>query len=179
MPALIEAISSLHSKFLVPHILVTSVHFGVGKNQWSLVGSSMRTDGSPRLFKIEFPALDCFFSGSGDLLASLMVVNFRQLVLAAGTANTKSWMSPDEVEALQLPLAKAAERALASTQAILQETMRQREKELDNIKGVLEREHESEERVHVRTTKAAELRLVQNVHLLREPGISFHAEAVI
>ena len=44
----------------------------------TVVGSSRRRDGSARLFKVEVPVLDCYFSGTGDMFAALMVARLRE-----------------------------------------------------------------------------------------------------
>lgn len=147
----------------------------------SIVGSTARSDNSPRLFKIEVPAIDCFFSGTGDMFAALTVVRLRQAVAERGLGQCKSWVSSDDVEAVELPLAKAAEKVLGSMQAVLEKTKKGRDESLRSMEGPLgamEKEKGSEKRVHLRRTKAAEVKVVRNLGDLREPEITYQAEAL-
>ena len=67
-----------------------------------------------RLFKITFPAIDCYFSGTGDMFGALTVVRMRETVHATpGLDAVPSWISDDSVDALDLPLARAADPAYA------------------------------------------------------------------
>lgn len=146
-----------------------------------MVGSSIRTDSTPRIFRIDVPAIDCFFSGTGDMFAALTVVRLREAICAAKLGGTRSWISPDDVEAIDLPLAKAAEKVLASMHAILEKTKTARDAALESMSGplgTLEREKDSEKRLHLRRTKAAEVRVVRNVADLKEPKVVFRAEVL-
>ena len=143
-----------------------------------MIGSSRRTDCSPRLFKIDFPAIDCFFSGTGDTFAALTVVRLREAVTAADLSKMKSWLSPDDVETLDLPLTKAVEKVLASMHSVLEKTKVARDQALEDIGGIMEQEKDSEKRMHLRKTKAAEVRLVRNLKDLREPRVIFKAETL-
>ena len=66
--------------------------------------------------------MDCFFSGTGDLFAALAIVRLRESSLEAGLDKTSSWLSPDHIQATELPLAKAVEKVLASMHKILGKT---------------------------------------------------------
>lgn len=179
--SLAEAIAILHQKYRIPHIIVTSVSFEESSPTISVVGSTIRTDSTPRLFKIEVLAIDCFFSGTGDMFAALIVVRLREAVDAAKLGSTRSWISPDDVEATDLPLAKATEKVLASMHAVLEKTKTARDEALERMSGplgTLEREKDSAKRLHLRKTKAAEVRVVRNVADLKEPKVVFRAEAL-
>ncbi|KAL8733825.1 MAG: hypothetical protein Q9166_001813 [cf. Caloplaca sp. 2 TL-2023] len=176
---LIDAIIKLHKDHRIPHIIVTSVRFDLSSPVISVVGSTSRADGSPRLFKIDIPALDCFFSGTGDMFAALIVVRLREAVRDEGLSATKSWQSPDEADALDLPLAKATEKVLGSMHEILEKTKMARDVELEKMsgpQGALEKD--SEKRLHLRKTKAAEVRLVRNLEDLRRPNVKHRAQAL-
>lgn len=117
------------------------------------------------------------------MFAALMIVRLRQAVAEQGLAQTKSWLSSDDVEAVDLPLAKAAERVLGSMQTVLAKTKEARDESLESTGlggplGAMEKEKGSEKRVHLRRTKAAEVRLVRNLTDLREPKSYFQAEAL-
>jgi len=151
----------------------------------SIVGSTARTDFSPRSFKIGVPAIDCFFSGTGDMFAALTVVRLREAVTQAEVGGVKSWISPNDVGPTELPLAMAAEKVLGSMHAILEKTKEARDEELANTSGPLgamekekESEKESEKRMGLRRTKAAEVRVVRCVGDLREPATKWKAVAL-
>lgn len=181
LTGLVEAITILHQKYRAPHIIVTSVSFEESSPTISVVGSSIRTDSTPRLFKIDVPAIDCFFSGTGDMFAALTVVRLREAICAAKLGGSRSWISPDDVKATDLPLAKATEKVLASMHAVLEKTKTARDEELESMSGplgTLSREKDSEKRLHLRRTKAAEVRVVRNVADLKEPNVVFRAGAL-
>lgn len=83
-------------------------------------------------------------------------------------------MSPDEVEATELPLAKAAEHVVATMHAVLQKTKIASDEALE---GIPEVERESE-KVRVRRMKAAEVRVVRNLVDLRESKVVWRAEGL-
>ena len=115
------------------------------------------------------------------MFAALTVVRMREAVTAANLNTSASWLSPDEVEPLDLPLAKAAEKVLASMQVVLEKTMVARDQALADMGGPLgrlEKEKDSEKRLHLRKTKAAEVRLVRNLRDLKEPKVVCRAEAL-
>ncbi|KAK9418215.1 putative Proliferating cell nuclear antigen [Seiridium unicorne] len=165
-----QAIEVLHTKFNIPHIVITSVSLPLSGSQtpsntrtMSVVGSTKTSTGSPRLFKILFPVFDCYFSGTGDMFAALMVSRMREAVYNAGNdlRQTESWLSRDEVQPLDLPLAKAAEKVLASMHAVLSRTCESMEAEMRNEAAALEKglsEEEEKRRLHLLRSRAAELR---------------------
>ncbi|KAL8953287.1 MAG: hypothetical protein Q9222_000853 [Ikaeria aurantiellina] len=177
MSDLAGAIAKIHRDHRIPHVIVTSVRFDPSSPALSVIGSSSRTDSSPRLFKIDVPTIDCFFSGTGDMFAALTVVRLREAVFEVGLSTTKSWRSPDEVEALDLPLAKATEKVVSSMRVILEKTKLARDTELAKMsgpQGALEKD--SEKRLHLRRTKAAEVRLVRNLEDLRKTDVRYQAQ---
>ena len=176
----VSAISTLHKTYRVPHIIITSARLGpFHPDKLCIVGSSARSDHTPRIFTIEYPVIDCFFNGTGDMFAALTVVRLREAVAAsAGLSSVKGWVSPDHVEAVELPLARAAEKVMASMQEVLRKTQTAREEELQGLAGILETESGSEKRMHLRKTKAAEIRLVRNLDDLRTAEVRYRAEAV-
>jgi pyridoxine kinase len=185
MKTLTEAIAALHSTYRVPHVLITSVSLpAVGSiPSLSVVGSTMTSTAQPRIFKVEVPAIDCFFSGTGDMFAALMVVRLREAVSkTTGLAQTGAWVSADEVEAVDLPLASAAEMALASMQEVLTRTKKSRDEELDSIKqkvgGRNSGLQDDDKMTRLQVTKASEVRVVRNIECLRNPELKFRAERV-
>lgn len=165
----------------------------------SVVGSSMTSDLRPRLFKIRFPVFDGYFSGTGDMFAALMVTRMREAVYHADSiasasapapasavststapallSDTPSWLSPDSVPVLDLPLARAAEKVLASMHEVLARTCASMAVEVD--RAVAARgghDKVDKETVHLLRSKAAELRLSRNLECLRDPKIEYRAE---
>jgi len=191
LATLAEAISAIHRIYSIPHVIITSVQLfklsqsgntpSPPENFLTVIGSTTQSDGSPRLFRIDVPALDCFFSGTGDMFAALMVARLREAVVAADEdlRTTLSWISPDNVPASNLPLAQATLKVLSSMHSILERTIVARDAELaatvseQNGDGNAE---EQQKRDHLRRTKAAEVRLVRNAHLLRDPVVRFEVQ---
>ena len=188
MNSLARAIEVIHTKYGVPHIVLTSVsldndshdHEGASPapapRTLSVVGSTMTASArKPRAFKIRFPAIDAYFSGTGDMFAALMVVRMRQAVTAAaGLGQTGSWLSPDDVDALDLPLARAAERVLASMHEVLAATCESMKAEVKRVEADIG--GGDEKRMHLARSKAAELRLVRHLGSLRDPVVEFKAQ---
>ncbi|KAK4132499.1 Ribokinase-like protein, partial [Trichocladium antarcticum] len=141
LPSLSLALQTLHSRYGIPHVVITSVslaHPDHPVSSLSVVGSTMTAARRARAFKIVFPAIDCYFSGTGDMFAALMVVRMREAVhntvaftgggcgggggVGERLTGTEAWRSGDEVDALDLPLARAAEKVLASMHEVLTKT---------------------------------------------------------
>lgn len=154
--SLATAIRTLHRKFRVPHVIITSVNLpptaaSTPQNasrasspfrdsapapqaaKLSIVGSTATSDMKPRLFRLTVPALPVFFSGTGDMFAALMVARLREACQDADLLSKHHWQSPDDVPATELPLAKAAAKVLASMHAVLAKTMDVRVKELAKL----------------------------------------------
>ena len=192
--SLTTAISALHRVYAVPHIVVTSVRLARDASTISVVGSSARLDTSPRIWKIDVEALPCFFSGTGDMFAALILVRFREAAIAADLLATRSWMSPDRVEAVDLPLARAAKTVLASMHTVLEQTMVASNAELEQRFGKtgveggtkasmglvvegLEGKDLEERKRYLAETKATEVRIVRNVGALKCPQERYVVEA--
>lgn len=183
MESLKQAITTLHEQYRIPHILITSIAFPTpgATPSLSVVGSTMRSDASPRIFGIKIPAIDCFFSGTGDLFAALMLVRLREAVNnTPGLMETAAWASGDEVEATELPLATATEKVLASMHEVLTRTKTSRDAELERYHdrvGARDSEKDAK-RLKLVSSRAAEVRLVRNVDCIRSPDVKFTAEEV-
>lgn len=138
----------------------------------------MTSSHKPRAFTIRFPAIDAYFSGTGDMFAALMVVRMREAVLSAageqGLGNRAAWLSDDSVDALDLPLAKAAEKVLASMHEVLGATCQSMKAEVRRVETEIGTE--DEKRLHLAKSKAAELRLVRHLGSLRDPKVQFKAQ---
>jgi pyridoxine kinase len=183
MDTLKQAITTLHQEFRIPHIIITSIAFPTpgAIPSLSVVGSTFTSSFKPRIFGIKIPAIDCFFSGTGDMFAALMLVRFREAVNnVPGLMETAAWVSDDSVEAPELPLAKATERVLASMHEVLTRTKESRDAELEKYsKQVGGRNAMSDEKkLRLVKSKAAEVRLVRNLKALKNPDVQFRAETV-
>lgn len=191
MSSLTQAITSLHQTYRVPHILITSVKLpptaastptttsddASSEAKLSIIGSSATSDMYPRLFRITVPALPIMLSGTGDMFAALTVSRLREAAHNAGLLQTQSWRSPDDIPGSDLPLAKAAEKVLASMHAVLKDTATYYEaftkQSNPELNGGVGEEAEDEERAtlrHLQITRAAEVRVVRNARALREPA---------
>ncbi|KAI0148113.1 Ribokinase-like protein [Hypoxylon sp. NC0597] len=186
-----HAMRVLHEDYGVPHVIITSVSIPLFNSSsaatpetprtMSVVGSTRTSDRQPRLFKISFPVFDCHFNGTGDMFAALMVVRMREAVSKYEKQNggslgeKRSWLSSDDVDALDLPLARAAEKVLASMHGVLAYTS---ESMTAEVKAVKERKGDKldEETLHLIKTRAAELKLARNLGSLRDPTIEYRAE---
>ncbi|KAI1142825.1 Ribokinase-like protein [Hypoxylon sp. FL0543] len=186
-----HAIRVLHQDFGVPHVVITSVSIPLLSSSsvatpetphtMSVVGSTMTSDRRPRAFKISFPVFECYFSGTGDMFAALMVVRMREAVSKYDRHNgvslgeKRSWLSGDDVDALDLPLARAAEKVLASMHEVLARTC---ESMTAEMKAVKERKGDEldEKTLHLIKSRAAELKLARNLGSLRDPTIEYRAE---
>lgn len=120
------------------------------------------------------------------MFAALTVARLREATTAAGLHTTQSWLSPDEVVALDLPLAKAAEKVVGSMHSILLKTKTARDEALAKEQspgeagagmGEKGEEKERERRLELRMTQAAEVRIVRNLEDLRYPDVAWRAEA--
>lgn len=184
----------MHERYGIPHIVITSVslpHPDHPGSSLSVVGSSMTSDRRARAFKIVFPAIDCYFSGTGDMFAALTLVRMREAVYNSGHGQGKelplmqreAWLSDDSVGAVDLPLAKAAEKVLASMHEVLtktagtmESTVEKRRAEVAAGAGAAETEAQAEVKtLHLLQSKAAELRLVRHLDSLRFPQVEFRA----
>ncbi|KAK4252259.1 Ribokinase-like protein [Corynascus novoguineensis] len=208
MTSLGRALQVMHERYGIPHIVITSVslpHPDHPVSSLSVVGSTMTSDRRARAFKIVFPAIDCYFSGTGDMFAALMVVRMREAVHSSSNSNhghqqqdggltgREAWVSDDSVDAVDLPLAKAAEKVLASMHEVLTqtaekiaETVKKARAEATDNAAVVDGEGATsataeeaakaeEKRMHLVRSKAAELRLVRHLDNLRFPKVEFRA----
>ncbi|KAJ4394566.1 putative pyridoxal kinase [Gnomoniopsis smithogilvyi] len=185
LSSLTHAIEVIHTTYRVPHIVLTSVSLDTSSESsstskpqtLSVIGSTMTSSHKPRAFTIRFPAIDAYFSGTGDMFAALMVVRMREAVVSAGEqglGDRAAWLSDDSVDALELPLAKAAEKVLASMHEVLGATCDSMKAEVKRVETEIGTE--DEKRLHLAKSKAAELRLVRHLGSLRDPQVQFKAQ---
>ncbi|KAF3040083.1 putative pyridoxal kinase [Didymella heteroderae] len=142
----------------------------------TIIGSTATSDFKPRLFRIDTPALPLFFSGTGDMFAALTVPRLIEAVAQApeeqNLKNTASWRSPDDVQAEDLPLAKACQKVLASMQAVLAKTAEGCKVKMDAYDAKIERGgggDESEKKRHLALMNASEVVVPRHVRDLLDP----------
>lgn len=187
MTSLGQAIQVLHERYGIPHVVITSVSLDQQASEpvsrLSVIGSTMTSDRKARAFKITCPRIDAYFSGTGDMFAALMVVRMREVVSGSGSVSLQtrpSWVSDDAVPALDLPLARACEKVLASMHEVLDRTSDAMKAELAKARTTVEADHgteeERKEKMHLLKSKAAELRLVRHLDCLRSPQVRFTAQ---
>ncbi|KAF4982561.1 hypothetical protein FZEAL_1840 [Fusarium zealandicum] len=185
MDSLQRAIQVLHDKYKVPHIVITSVNLEAldhPPSHLSVVGSTRTSTGQARFFKIVFPSIDCYFSGTGDMFGALMVIRMRDAVYHAQDTllqQTASWLSDDSVSATELPLARATEKVLASMHEVLSKTSDGMRRVVDRTTDEMKPEERADDqKVHLVKSKAAELQLVRNLDCLRSPSTEYRAKAI-
>ena len=107
-----------------------------------------------------------------------------------------AWLSDDSVDALDLPLARAAEKVLASMHEVLTKTAENMQGAIEKVKrevaaaaseeglvdgvkegtdGSVSKEEAEKKMMHLLKSKAAELRLVRHLDSLRFPKVQFKA----
>ena len=114
------------------------------------------------------------------MFAALTVVRMREAVgREEGLLEKEAWLSEDDVDARELPLARAAESVLGSMHHVLEQTQKAmheaKSTELaeDNVAKDSE---EATKRKQSAMSKAAELRLVRNARFLLDPDITSRAQ---
>ncbi|KAG5916950.1 hypothetical protein E4U53_004249 [Claviceps sorghi] len=183
MESLKVAIQALHDKYHTPHVIITSVNSsppGQSTKELSVVGSSRTSAGKARLFQITFPSIDAYFCGTGDMFGALVTARMRQAVESVpGLMDRPSWLSDDSVPAVELPLARATEKVLASMHEVLAKTRDGMRSIVDRTRaGLTEEQRERGTGEQQIRSKASELRLVQNLESLRNPSVKFAARAI-
>jgi len=183
MESLKLAITTLHERYRIPHVMITSISLPSpgAPPSFFVVGSTFTSTAAPRIFGIKIPAIDCFFSGTGDMFAALMLVRLREAVWEVeGLHETAAWVSKDEVKAEELPLARATEKVLASMHNVLMKTKEKRDEEVGRWEqSVGGRDAaDDEKKLRLVKSKAAEVRLVRNLDSLWNPVVKFRAESV-
>ncbi|XP_021755035.1 pyridoxal kinase-like isoform X2 [Chenopodium quinoa] len=130
-----EACSKLHAAGPAK-VVITSIH--IDGNLYLIGSSKKEKDEAPEQFKIMIPKIPAYFTGTGDLMTALLL----------GWSNKY----PDN-------LARAAELAVSSLQALLHKTMSDY-----SLAGFDPK------------TSSLEIRLIQSQDDIRDPQVKFNAE---
>ncbi|KAG5439892.1 hypothetical protein PCANB_000174 [Pneumocystis canis] len=157
---LLTCIETLHKKYALKHIVITSVQFNDDKENLHIIASSCRSDYTPRIIKITVPFCDYVFVGTGDLFSALILARFGD--------NMKSLPS-DEILAISIPLKNALEIAVSSVQAVIQNT----------IKSIQETGVNQKNQSKIEITKSNELRIIQSQDELKHPTIKYKAVVLL
>lgn len=192
LSSLQHALHVLHYKYKVPNVVITSLELpesemkkigatptmADGQPAMLLVGSSVQEDGSDASWLLQFPTLGEYFSGVGDLFASLILSRFS----CRGTDVPGPARTSDEVAAAPrepaagdectLPVARAVMYAVASLQHVLQRTRETMIAE-GQRQGIdpFQPAHLAEVDERVKIMRLRELRIVQSAQEILAPSI--------
>lgn len=114
------------------------------------------------------------------MFAAMMVIRMREAAQQVpGLRETPSWLSGDETASLDLPLARAVEKVLASMHEVLSRTAAGMTSIIDRtVAGMSEEDKGNEKKMHLVKSKAAEVNIVRHLDCLRSPGRVFSAETL-
>ncbi|TKY85786.1 hypothetical protein EX895_005326 [Sporisorium graminicola] len=199
LASLKQVILTLHKKHKVPHVIITSIelpdadlaaigahrNLSDGRQAMLQVGSSCEITvdaGGERqepsvsvedleIWSIQFPEVQGYFSGVGDMFAALTLGRFHP---ESPTSSTTAGQGDGMANKPLTPIAKASELAIASLQGILANTcsvIDQLEKELaPAADGKVDEAQERVDRMRRR-----ELRVVQSKREIESPTIVYRA----
>ncbi|SNX84391.1 related to pyridoxal kinase [Melanopsichium pennsylvanicum] len=197
LTSLKQLIFTLHKRHKVPHVIITSVelpdsdlhkigaHRNLPDGQLAMlqVGSSceIALDASGQrkepnveladlqIWFIQFPEVQGYFSGVGDMFAALTLGRFNPDSNQDGTVHTNA--SKDNKPLT--PIAKASEMAIASLQGILSNTC----KVIDALERDFPIQTKADEaQQKVDTMRRRELRVVQSKNEIESPTIVYRAK---
>jgi pyridoxine kinase len=115
------------------------------------------------------------------MFAALTIPRLIEAVHASSTPNlssSPSWRSPDDVPAVELPLAKACQKVLAGMQSILAKTTERCQEKMEEYDARAEKdgcgqgEEADEERTkkrHLALTNASEVKVVRFMREIADP----------
>ncbi|KTW29257.1 pyridoxal kinase [Pneumocystis carinii B80] len=157
--SLTSCLECLHKNHSLKHVVITSVQFDNDKENLYIIGSSCKSDYTPRAVKIKVPYYKQILSGVGDLFSALLLGRF----------NTNIKLLPsDEIPAISLPLTIALEIVVSSVQSVIRNTLNSIEK------ASVDQDKLSKAEV----AKLAELNIIQSQDCLKNPNIEFKATAL-
>ena len=202
LASLKQVILTLHKEHKVPHVIITSVELpdvdleaiGAHKNlpdgrpamlqvgssaDIKLDGRGERQDpnvevGDLEIWSIQFPEVQGYFSGVGDMFAALTLGRFHP----EGPKDANGAMQSNGAYKKPLtPIARASELAIASLQGILSNTCRvidELEKDLPAASAADGKTDEAQEKVD--RMRRRELRVVQSKKEIESPTIVYNAK---
>ncbi|EMR11741.1 pyridoxal kinase [Pneumocystis murina B123] len=154
--SLMICLERLHKNHTLKHVVITSVQFDNDKEHLYVIGSSCKSDYTPRAVKITVPYYKQVFSGVGDLFSALLL----------GRLNNDIKLFPsDEIPATSLPLTIALEIVVSSVQLVIRNT----------LKSIQDASVDQDKLSKVEMAKLSELRIIQSQDCLKNPSIEFKA----
>ncbi|KAK9325023.1 Ribokinase-like protein [Lipomyces orientalis] len=170
-PDIAKALGILYDKFGTPNIVISSAVAAddTKKEEFVCAGQTVRQDGSLCRFYLRLPFINAYFTGTGDLFASLMSDRFWTYYTAAKSV-------AGEVPDAELPLVRAVEDVSAVVQAVLRNTADEvvkynvREDKSAAETGIPRPQPGTKER-RIRDMKFGELRLIQSQDKIRVPDV--------
>lgn len=133
-------------------------------------GSTLTSTYASRKFMLPIQVIPGIFVGTGDMFSALTLARLRDEAELAGLLDTTSWISPDNVQSTELPLAKALESVLGSMRGVLEKTRVVRDKKLASLSLGKDTKMDN-----VRIMKASELQLVKGQKDLMYPENDYKA----
>lgn len=202
LASLKQVILTLHQQHKVPHVIITSVelpdadlatigahrNLADGRPAMLQVGSScdisldahgerqepkLQAD-DLQIWSIEFPEVQGYFSGVGDMFAALTLGRFHPD--ATKDANQAATQTNGASSKPLTPIAKASELAIASLQGILSNTCRTIEQIEHNLQANAESGKVDEAQERVDRMRRRELRVVQSKKEIESPTIVYRAK---
>lgn len=155
-----KALNILHTDYKVPNVVLSSVKLP-GRSDLIAVSSGIDKFGNKYIHTFSFPSIEGYFTGTGDLFASLLIDRYYKCL------NNQA-----EYPALTM----AVKEVLAMMHAVLHKTIKHTEYLNNKIpKGL------SEEAVKNEITKNRELQIIQSRHIILGkdlPSTSFIPEVL-
>ncbi|KAK9451629.1 Ribokinase-like protein [Limtongia smithiae] len=169
----------LYDKFKTPNIIISSAVFAgdTKREEFVCAGQTIRADGSPCQFFLRLPFIEAYFTGTGDLFASLVADRYYHYLTAAAAASSSDTPTLDA----ELPLVRTVEDVSAIVQAVLRntaESVRRYNAAADETAaatGVPRPEPGTKER-RIMDMKHGELRLIHSQHHIRSPRVNIKAQ---
>lgn len=195
LKSLKNVLLTLHKKHRVPHVIITSIELpdhdlaaiGAHRNMpdgrpaMLQVGSSYEIHleqgerQEPKLeaqdlniWSIQFPEVQGYFSGVGDMFAALTLGRFHPEASTSAQAN----QSANELT----PIAKASELAIASLQGVLSNTCRVIDQLETESNADTDAEGNDGAQAKVDRMRRRELRVVQSKNEIESPTIAYRAK---
>ncbi|KAK9369932.1 Ribokinase-like protein [Lipomyces kononenkoae] len=177
---IMKGLGILYDKYGTPNIVISSAvpTNDVKRDEFICAGQTKRYhDGSLVRFYLRMPFINAYFTGTGDLFASLMSDRFWTYHTAAATTTKKEGAAIPDAD---LPLVRAVEDVSAIVQAVLRNTADEvakynaREDQTAAETGIPRPEPGTKER-RIRDMKFGELRLIQSQDKIRTPDVVIKA----
>ncbi|KAK7205848.1 Ribokinase-like protein [Myxozyma melibiosi] len=179
------ALAILYDKFHTPNIIISSAvpaqsettTTTTSSSEFLCAGQTLRQDGSLCQFYLRLPFINAYFTGTGDLFASMVADKFYKHTQRCKQTYPAGTAIPDE----DLPLVRTIEDVSAVVQAVLLKTAESVQKYNERadreaeVSGVPRPEKGTKER-RIADMKHGELRLTQNQEVFRSVKTTVKAQ---